>query len=263
MGKRERYEPGTFCAVDLATPDPDAAKRFYGGLFGWEAEDVQDEDLRYTMFRLDGDMVAGLFEQRPEQREAGMPPSWINYVSVEDAGAAAGKAAELGGQVLQEPFDIRDIGRMAVVQDPTGGAVALWQPGTFPGVSRVNEPGCLTWNELATNDTAGALVFYNGLFGWTSEEMEAGEGPPYTIIKVGERTNGGVRALSPAEEQSGAPSYWFPYFATDSMESTTERCGELGGATLFGPVEFPGGRITALRDAQGAVFALWEGELAD
>jgi uncharacterized protein len=263
MGKRESYEPGTFCAVDLATTDPGGAKGFYGDLFGWEAEDVPADGGTYTILRLDGDAVAGLYEQRPEQRESGMPPSWVSYVSVENADATASTAGELGGEVLQEPFDIMDVGRMAVLRDPAGGALAIWQAGTYAGAARVNEPGCLTWNELATNDTAGALVFYNGLFGWTSEEMDAGEGPPYTIIRVGERSNGGVRPLSPQEEQAGASPYWVPYFAVESMEATLDRCGELGGGTLFGPVEFPAGRIAAARDAQGAKFALWEGELQD
>jgi uncharacterized protein len=264
MGRRETYAPGTFCAVDLATDDPAAAKDFYKELFGWEPEDVPGpEGTTYTVLRLDGDVVAGLFERRPEQRDAGMPPSWVNYVSVEDADAAASKASELGGETLREPFDIADVGRMAVVRDPTGASLAVWQPGTFAGASRVNEPGCLTWNELATSDTAGALIFYNGLFGWVTQEMEAGDGPPYTIIRVGERSNGGARQLAPDEEQAGASPYWIPYFAVDSLDDTIERCGSLGGQKLFGPVDFPAGRIAALCDVQGAKFALWEGELQD
>ena len=264
MGKRESYEPGTFCAVDLATTDPDRAKRFYGELFGWEAEDTSPgEGMTYTILRLDGDPVAGMFEEPAEIREAGMPPHWVNYVSVDDADAAAARAAELGGEVVQEPFDILDVGRMAAVQDPTGSGVAIWQAGTYPGAVRVNEPGCLTWNELATNDTAAALEFYEGLFGWSSEPMDTGDGPPYTVIRVGERSNGGVRPLSPEEQQAGIPPYWVPYFATESLHATFDRCGELGGDKLFGPMEMPAGRIGALRDPQGATFAIWEGELAD
>jgi predicted enzyme related to lactoylglutathione lyase len=183
-------------------------------------------------------------------------------VSVDSADDAAKRATELGGQVVQEPFDILDVGRMAAVQDPTGSGVAVWQAGTYAGAARVNEPGCLTWNELATNDTAGALVFYNGLFGWTSEEMDTGGAMAYTVIRAGERNNGGVRPLSPQEEEAGVPPYWIPYFAAESIDATTERCGQLGGEILLGPMEFPAGRIGVLRDAQGAVFALWEGQLA-
>jgi predicted enzyme related to lactoylglutathione lyase len=85
MGKRERYEPGTFCWVDLTTTDPAGAKAFYGELFGWEAEDMPaGEAGTYTMLRLDGDEVCGLYELDTERREQGIPPHWFSYVSVED-----------------------------------------------------------------------------------------------------------------------------------------------------------------------------------
>jgi len=93
--------------------------------------------------------------------------------------------------------------------------------------------------------------------------MDTGEGSEYTVIKVGERSNGGVRPLSPGEQQAEIPPYWVPYFAVESLEATFERCGELGGATVFGPMGFPRGRIGFLRDPQGATFAIWQGELQD
>jgi len=262
MGKRERYVPGAFCAVDLATTDPDGAKRFYGELFGWEAEDVSPgEGMTYTILRLDGDPVAGLFEQPAKSREAGAMPHWISYVTVEDADATARRAGELGGTVVQEPFDILDVGRMAAVEDPTGSGVAVWQAGTYPGAARVNEPGCLTWNELATNDTGAALEFYGELFGWSTREMDTGGGPPYVVIRVGERSNGGARPLSPEEEQAGIPPYWFPYFAVESLEDTFDRGQRLGVGRVLGPLEMPAGRIGVMRDPQGATFGLWDGEL--
>jgi len=141
MGKRERYEPGTFCWVDLVTSDPAGANVFYGALFGWEAS-------TYTMLRLDGDEVCGLYEMEPEQREQGIPPHWFSYVSVEDADATASKARELGGMVYGEAFDVLGSGRMAIIQDPTGAMIAAWQPQAHVDTSRVNDVGCLTWNEL-------------------------------------------------------------------------------------------------------------------
>jgi predicted enzyme related to lactoylglutathione lyase len=264
MGKRESYAPGTFCSVDLETSDADGAKRFYGSLFGWEPEDVSPaEGMTYTILRRDGDAVGGLFEPPADRREAGIPPHWISYVSVESADATASRATELGGEVIAGPFDILDVGRMAMLRDPTGALFAVWQPGTYAGAMRVNEPGFLTWNDLATNDTVAAVGFYRDLFGWGSEEMRMGDGPTYTVIRVGERSNGGVRPLSPEEEQAGIPPYWVPYFAVDSLDTTFERCAELGGAKVFGPVEVPAGRIGALRDPQGATFAISEGELED
>ena len=129
MGKRERYEPGTFCWVDLQTTDREGAKAFYGALFGWEAEDMPAGDAgTYTMLRLDGDEVCGLYEMETARSEQGTPPHWFSYVSVEDADATASRASELGGTVFGEAFDVGDAGRMAFVQDPTGAMLGVWQP---------------------------------------------------------------------------------------------------------------------------------------
>lgn len=262
MSERTGYEPGTPSWVDLSTPDPEGAKRFYGGLFGWEGEDVHPgEGMTYTILSLDGDPIGGLFEQPAASRHAGAPAHWINYVSVQDADEAASRVAELGGEVVEEPFDILDVGRMAAVKDPTGSGVAIWQAGSYAGSTRVNEPGCLTWNELATNDLGAGRSFYGGLFGWEYQEMDGDDGFVYTIVRVGERSNGGMRPLSPEEERAGIPPYWVPYFAVESLEATFGRGSELGGEKAFGPIEFPAGRIGALRDPQGAIFAIWEGEL--
>ena len=117
MGERTSYAPGTFCAVDLATPDPAAAQQFYGALFGWEHEEIPAAG--YTVARLDGKAVAGMFERPPEQRGQ-MPPNWLSYVSVEDVEETAGRARELGGAVLREAADAMDAGRVAVLADPQG-----------------------------------------------------------------------------------------------------------------------------------------------
>ena len=81
----------------------------------------------YTMLRLDGDEVCGLYKMEPERREQGIPPHWFFYVSVEDADATTSRARELGGMVYGEAFDVLDSGRMAVIQDPTGAMIAAWQ----------------------------------------------------------------------------------------------------------------------------------------
>jgi predicted enzyme related to lactoylglutathione lyase len=127
----------------------------------------------------------------------------------------------------------------------------------------VNEIGCLTWNELGTTDTEAATRFYGDLFGWTFEVME-GPGGAYTIIKLGERSNGGIREQSPDERGAGIPPNWLPYFVVESADATTAKAGERGGGVLMGPVDLPNQqRIAALRDPQGAAFAISEGPTDD
>ena len=264
MGTRTAYEPGAFCWVDLATGDVEAAKSFYGALFGWEIEDRPGPHGAYSMAHVGGEPVAAVVPQAAWERERGIPPHWNNYVSVTDADATQAKAAELGAELFGEAFDVGEEGRIGVFRDPTGGHLCLWQAGAHFGAGRVNEPGCLTWNELGTPDPGAATSFYAELFGWGTEPMPTGDGPSYTVVKVGERSNGGIREHSAEEREGGVPSAWMPYFAVDSADDAIARAGDLGGGLLAGPIEMPnGGRIAALTDPPGAAFAIWAGPLDD
>ncbi len=145
----------------------------------------------YTMLRLDGYEVGGLYELEAGRRELGAPSHWFSYVSVEDADATAKRAEELGGMVQGEAFDVLDAGRMAIIQDPTGAVLAAWQPRKHIGVGRVNDLGCLTWNELQSRDPETAATFYAGLFGWETEPTEDDGKLVYVTIKNAGSENGG------------------------------------------------------------------------
>jgi uncharacterized protein len=261
MGERTSHPPGAFSWVDLSTSDPAAAKQFYGGLFGWEFDDLPVGDgAVYTMCRLGGKSVSAMSAQQEQERAQGIPPHWNSYVTVEDVDAGAAKAREPGGNVLVEPFDVLDAGRMAVVADPTGAVFSMWEPRNNIGAELVNVPGALTWNELATTDVDRAVEFYGQLFGWGFEEMEGGP-MRYVIVRVGDRSNGGVRPLS--EMEAGIPPNWLPYFAAASVDDTVAKAAELGGRALMDPVTVPAGRFAPVADPQGVVFAVFEGDFDD
>ena len=254
MGKRESYAPGTFCWVDLATSDAAGAKAFYGRLFGWEGEDMPvGEGRSYTMLRIDGLDVAALYDQGEEAGAAGVPPHWDSYVSVVDADEVAGRVEGLGGRVLAGPFDVFDSGRMAVVQDPAGAILSLWQPGRHIGARLVNDPGCLTWNDLATPDPDAAAAFYTALFGWEVTSRA----PEYATITNEGRLNGGIR------RETELPPHWLPYFTAASLEAAATTAREAGGQVLAEGVQVPAGRIGVVLDPQGAPFAVFEGEVED
>ncbi len=263
MGKRQGYEPGIFCWVDLATTDPAGAKTFYGELFGWEAADMpMGETGTYTMLRLGGDEVCALYELEAERREQGIPSHWFSYVSVEDAEATAARAQELGGAAFGGAFDVMEAGRMAIISDPAGAAFAAWQPGNHIGAGRVNDIGCLGWNELQTRDTETATVFYSGLFGWETEPMQQDGEVVYTTIRTKGWPNGGVMPM--AEQHPDTPSFWLPYFIVESCEGAANKVQELGGGVLAGPMEVgAAAKIAVLTDPQGAAFAVFEGETDD
>lgn len=259
MGKRTRYEPGIFCWADLATTNPSGSKAFYGELLGWETEDMPvGEQMTYTMLRLEGDDVGGLYEMPADQREQGVPPNWLSHVSVESADTAAARARELGGEILAEPFDIFDAGRMAIIRDTVGAVFAAWQPGLHIGARRVNDVGCMSWNELQTHDPDKASEFYSALFGWELERMEEDGKLAYVLIKSEGWMNGGIMPMT--EQHGDAPPHWLPYFTTASCDKAAEKTKSLGGTAMAGPWDMEEGRICVLSDPRGAAFALFEGE---
>ena len=257
MGERTRYTPGTFCWSDLTTTDQEAAKTFYGGLFGWEAQDIPvGEGATYSMMRVEGRSVAAIAPQPPAQREAGAPPLWNSYVSVESADAAVERTKELGGNAHAPAFDVMEAGRMAVLQDPQGAYFMVWQPGNHFGAQLVNAPGALVWNELASPDLDASSAFYSGLFGW---EVAPFEGSPtlYLSIKNGGANNGGMREL----DSPGTPPHWLVYFGVADIEAGLAKVKELGGAVHAGPIDIAMAKIAVVADPQGAIFALYAGML--
>ena len=260
MGERTNYSAGAFSWTDLTAPDQDGAKRFYVDLFGWEADD-QDigEGMTYSMMKLAGRDVAAISPQPQQQRDAGAPPVWNSYITVESADDALARAAELGATVHAPAFDVFDVGRMGVVQDPHGAFFLVWEPKSHIGASLVNAPGALSWNELSTPDIDASAAFYGALFGWTTEAMP--DEPRYHVIKNADgRTNGGMSSMAPPE----TPPFWLVYFGTEDVGASLGRASELGGGTLVEPAEIgQAGTVGVARDPQGAVFALYAGRFED
>src|SRR5215213_3704488 len=149
MQEAPEYKPGTFCWVELGTSNGAAAKEFYTKLFGWDHEDhSMGPDSVYTMLKLNGKDVGALYELMPEMKAQGVPPHWMSYVYVASADDSAAKAKTAGATLLKEPFDVSTLGRMAVIQDPTGALFSLWEGRDNQGAGIYNVANTLCWNEL-------------------------------------------------------------------------------------------------------------------
>ena len=257
MTTRTKYAHGVFSWVSLGTPDPTAAKRFYGGLFGWEFEDMPaGPEMTYTFVRSKNQSVGGLAALTKEMLSQGVPPHWMPFVNVTNADEVAKKAAQSGGKVPYPPMDVLDVGRMALLEDPTGAKVAIWQAKAHPGADLVNETGAMCWNELMTPNTEAAGRFYTATFGWTSELVDTSEDSTYTIFKVGDTRVGGMMARPPRLKD--VPPNWLTYFAVTSVDDTAKKATNLGGKVIQPPTDIPGiGRFAVCQDGQGAVFALF------
>ena len=251
MGERKSYTPGTFSYAELATSDAAGAQAFYGQIFGWTFQEIpMGEDVPpYHPAFLGELQVGALFE-------SDQPPHWNSYVTVESADASAARAAELGATVVMEGFEVMDLGRMAVIADPSGAVLSLWEAKAHIGSQLVNAPGALAWNDLVTPDPEAGVRFYGDLFGWTFEEMPDSGG--YRVIRNGERSNGGIFPMADVPQPA-----WMPYFGHDDVDALLGEIEALGGRLMTGPVTVPAGRFAVLTDPQGAVFAALTGDYDD
>lgn len=114
---------GDFGWCELLTDDVDTARDFYTEVIGWTTEVMDIGMGPYTVLKAGDRPVAGMMGKPAEA--AGAPTAWTTYVTVDDVDARAAKVAAAGGAVLTEPMDIPSVGRMAIIQDPTGGVIGI------------------------------------------------------------------------------------------------------------------------------------------
>jgi uncharacterized protein len=266
MSERDGFQHGVPCWVDTWRPDAVAAVAFYTGLFGWDAEDTMPADVpgQHFMCRLHGRDVAAI-ASRPEAA----PPvsAWNTYVWVDDAAAAVSDARTAGGTVLMEPFESLDGGRIAVIADPGGAAIGVWQPGAHRGAQLVNEPGAWSMSALSTPDPEACKRFYRPVFGWETETFDMGDAE-MTMWKVPGYVGGEpqqpvgrdvVATMLPAtSEGADARAVWSVDFWIGDVDAAVGRASELGGRVISGPYDVPdvGMRQAVIADPQGATLSL-------
>jgi predicted enzyme related to lactoylglutathione lyase len=256
MSTMTRHAVGTFCWADLGTTDPEAAKKFYTGLFGWQAADApMGNGEFYTSFTKNGEKVVALYPQQAPERARGELPSWNVYLAVDDVDAFAKKIEQRGGTIVMAPMDVMEHGRTAVCQDPTSAFFSLWQPKGHQGATIAGETGAMAWHELITTDAKKAGEFYQQVFGWTSETKPMPMGP-YTIFKKDGNMTAGMVQATP--EMKVTHPYWLMYFGVDDVDQAVAKAESLGGKTQLPPMDMKDvGRMAVVTDPQGAWFALF------
>jgi predicted enzyme related to lactoylglutathione lyase len=252
------WPAGTPCWVDLGVGNVARATAFYGGLFGWDIQAGPPEAGGYAMCTLGGRAVAGI----GPQMNAGMPPFWTTYIASDDADATAAKITAAGGQVMTEPFEVMDVGRMFVATDPGGAAFGVWQARAHTGVGVANEPGSLTWNENMSRNFEGNKAFYHEVFGYDYSDI-GGDDMQYATLDLAGGQVGGIGGMGP-EQPAARPAAWVAYFAVADADAAVAKATELGGRVIAPPFDTPYGRMAALADDQGAAFAVmksaWQAE---
>jgi len=252
MPDRDSAPVGAPCWADLWTSDVEGSRRFYSELFGWEAQAPSPEFGGYFMFTRNGVPVAGGMGDMGDMRANN---SWKVYLAVEDAAKAVETAEANGAHVVAPTMAVADLGVQAVLIDPTGATVGIWQPGSFPGFTVLKEPGAPNWFELLTRDYAGAIDFYRTVFHWDTRVASDSDEFRYTTVRApgGDDLAGVMDAKAFLPE--GAPADWAIYWEAN-VDEAVAKAKALGGSVVMEPQDTPYGRLAALADPAGAQFKL-------
>jgi predicted enzyme related to lactoylglutathione lyase len=253
---------GNFIWYELMTPDPDASKTFYDAVVGWDIEQAPAGPMDYRMIRRsDGGNAGGVLRLTHEMTGHGARPTWLGYIDVDDVNAKADAIAGAGGTIMMPPFDIPDIGRIAMVTDPAGAPFYIIKPTPPDGqpdgqsdVFSVDQPQHIRWNELASADQDGTIEFFKSQFGWVQDgAMPMGPMGDYKFI-----FQNGVRTGAVMRKPEQLPvSMWTFYIGVDDIDRAASAVTQGGGQILHGPIEIPGGEYSIHGlDPQGASFGL-------
>jgi predicted enzyme related to lactoylglutathione lyase len=235
---------GKFVWHEQVSSDPEQAQAFYTQLFGWKTEVFKPGEADYTMISSGGQNHGGF----AKAMEGAPPPHWLSHIRVERLDDTIEKATRAGGRVVAGPFEMGEVGRIAIIADPQGAYVSAYEPATDGPAAE----GVFVWDELGTNDVDGAQRFYEDVFGWTTSDMGADYGG-YRIFNRGETGIAGLMTLPDAS----VPPHWHPYVAVEDPDATVAKAAELGGSTLAEPMDVPKvGRVAVIRDPQGATLGI-------
>jgi predicted enzyme related to lactoylglutathione lyase len=252
MSTREHAIMGNPCWIDLMTTNVEAARAFYGELFSWEAGEASNEFGGYFMFTRDDVAIAGAM---PMELGGPIPDTWSTYLAVPDAAAAVSRAEAAGATVAAPVVQIADLGSMAVLIDPVGAAIGLWQPIQFQGFGVIDEPRAPRWFELHARDYDRAVAFYREAFSWDTREMNHLADVRYTTANNGEQSFAGLMDAT-GQLPEGSPSYWLVYFGVDSVDASLDIIRAHGGSVLSPAMDTPFGRLAGVADPTGAMFTI-------
>jgi predicted enzyme related to lactoylglutathione lyase len=254
MPTRDSAPIGAPCWADLWTSDVEGSRKFYGELFGWEAQEPSPEFGGYFMFTRNGVPIAGAMGAMGD-----MPAndSWKIYLDTDDIAKTVAAAEAQGAHVIAPVTPIADLGTQAVLVDPTGAQLGAWQPGTFPGFTVLNEHGAPSWFELHTRDHAGALAFYGDVFDWETTTISDTDEFRYTVVRSAGMDddmagiNDAARFLADGER-----SAWSIYWEVEDARAAADKATSLGASVVHAAEDSPYGVLATLRDPAGAEFRL-------
>lgn len=248
---------GQYLWHELLTTDPAAGAGFYSKVLGWTVRPWEG-NADYFMLATAKGPVGGarVLGKDPLADKAG--PNWLTYVGVPDISAALAAVEANGGRIIHPVTAIPGEGGLyAVITDPQGATIGVYQPGTMSGGDAAPTAGPAVWHELNSEDPEAALRFYKAIFGWdlvTTHEM-GGDVGKYYLFGVGTTQRGGM--FTRTTRTASTWPRWLVYLDVPSVTAAAAAAVAAGGKVLHGPQQVPGGSwIAQLADAHGVVMAV-------
>ncbi len=247
------YSPGKFVWRELFTTDVEAAKAFYGGLFGWtvEARPMGDAFIYHVWKNGDAEIGGMMAIADLPGGGGGMPPAWACYVSVEDVDKAAAIAVAHGGQLLGDCHDIPHVGRFAVLADPFGAVFNLFKRSAGDGPEAEPQLHDFCWENLVTPDADASIAFYEQVLPWGHETMPDGE------TKLFNRNAGTCQLASIGPSPDGKSSHWGTFVAVADVDASLKKAQDLGAQVLLPKTDISVGAFAILQDPLGAVIFVY------
>lgn len=252
-GPRKTHD---FCWLNLMTPKANAARDFFAGLLGWTYGEMPGVPGG-SLILVDGLAAGAMMDLDANVMPPGTPPVIGAMVRVDDAAATVAKAVALGGQG-DPPMTVMENGRMALVTDPCGAMIGLWEPLSKHGFDCDGRAhGAPTWFETLTSDDAKAVAFYGALFGWTAKAEHPAPGMTYHLLSLDGAPVAGAMRIAPP--MPPVPSHWATTFAVRGIDEVAARCARLGGELCMPVHGLDGvGRFALLKSPQGVSFSVME-----
>jgi predicted enzyme related to lactoylglutathione lyase len=249
--------PGRVIWHDLLTMDIEGSRRFYGGLLGWEFEELPlslgfGQTSRYLLIRHKGELIGGMVDVSQVDQKVNSS-QWVVVMSVEDVDAAVTAVGQAGGSIITPPTDLNDRGRIAVVNDSAGALFAMLE--TRDGDPPERQPGFgeFMWDEVWTNAIDEAAVFYQSVAPFNPVKQQLNN-VDYKGLAVNDRPRIGV--LKNPLQEAGLEPTWVSYIRVANM-TVLDKVPALGGDVLVDAQDRAiGGQVAIIRGPSGAGVAL-------
>lgn len=247
---------GRFAWHDVMTTDIESAIDFFVGLFGWSIQviDTAQGKGNYRAFHAADRAMGGFVALDPGQDVAS---HWLGYVSVDNLDRVVTASDSAGGFQAVPPTEIPNVGKIAVLRDPSGGAIAPIERQTEPDIlPKSTEEGQICWNELHTPDGVICAPYYAAILGWKPTDRMMGSFGPYTVFSDGTED---VAGMAGSEVASLPFPVWIPYVRVKNLAQAVNRVQQLGGTIWLLPVDIPDvGSVAIVADPSGAPTGLFQ-----